>query len=73
MHVTRLSPEEHDRRLADISHLPHAVAAALVLTQDGGSLPLAGKGFLDATRIAAGDAAMWRTSSEIITTISLIV
>src|SRR3954470_12781676 len=23
MNVTRLSPEEHDRRLADVSHLPH--------------------------------------------------
>jgi prephenate dehydrogenase len=60
MHVTRLSVEEHDRRLADISHLPHAVAAALVATQDPASFPLAGKGFLDATRIAAGDAGLWR-------------
>jgi prephenate dehydrogenase len=60
MQVARLSPEEHDRRLADISHLPHAVAAALVATQDPASLPLAGQGFRDATRIAAGDPALWR-------------
>lgn len=60
MQVTRLSPEEHDRRLADISHLPHAVAAALVKTQDFASFPLAGQGFRDATRIAAGDAGLWR-------------
>ena len=60
MTVTRLSPDEHDRRLADISHLPHAVAAALVVAQDDASIPLAGQGFRDATRIAAGDAPMWR-------------
>jgi prephenate dehydrogenase len=60
MHVTRLSPEEHDRRLADISHLPHALAAALVTLQDEQSLPLAGKGFLDTTRVAGGNGGLWR-------------
>ena len=60
MHVTRLSPEEHDRRLADISHLPHALAAALVTLQEERSLPLAGKGFFDTTRIAGGDGGLWR-------------
>jgi len=60
MHVLRLSPEEHDRRLADVSHLPHALAAALVAMQDESSLPLAGKGFQDVTRIAGGDGALWR-------------
>ena len=60
MTVTRLSPQEHDRRLADMSHLPHAVAAALVATQEDASLPLTGQGFRDATRIAAGDPPMWR-------------
>jgi prephenate dehydrogenase len=60
MEVHRLTPEEHDRRLADASHLPHALAAALVLMQDDASLRLAGKGFLDVTRIAAGDGGLWR-------------
>ena len=60
MHVTRLSPAEHDRRLADISHLPHALAAALVTLQDDRTLPLSGKGFLDSTRIAGGDGGLWR-------------
>lgn len=60
MRTARLSPEEHDRRLADVSHLPHAVAAALVAMQEEDSLPLAGKGFRDATRIAAGDGGLWR-------------
>ena len=60
MEIRRMPPDEHDRRLADVSHLPHAVAAALVAMQDENSLPLAGKGFADATRIAAGDAGLWR-------------
>lgn len=60
MRLTRVSPEDHDRLLADISHLPHAVAAALVAMQDDAGLPLAGKGFLDTTRIAGGDGALWR-------------
>ena len=60
MVTTRVSPPEHDRRLADVSHLPHAVAAALIRMQDEASLALAGRGFADATRIAAGDAALWR-------------
>ena len=60
MRTCRLSPQEHDRRLADISHLPHAVAAALVAMQDDASLALTGKGFLDLTRIAGGDGGLWR-------------
>jgi prephenate dehydrogenase len=60
MRTTRLSPAEHDRRLADVSHLPHAVAAALVAMQDPASFELSGKGFADATRIAAGDGGLWR-------------
>lgn len=60
MRTTRLSPEEHDRLLADVSHLPHAVAAALVAIQEGRALNLSGKGFQDLTRIAAGDPGLWR-------------
>jgi prephenate dehydrogenase len=60
MKVIRLNPDEHDRRVALISHLPHALAAALVGIQDEETLALAGKGFADSTRIAAGDGALWR-------------
>jgi prephenate dehydrogenase len=60
MRTTRVSPAEHDRLLADVSHLPHAVAAALVAMQDEASFELAGKGFADTTRVAAGDAGLWR-------------
>jgi prephenate dehydrogenase len=60
MRTLRMSAAEHDRRVADISHLPHALAAALVAMQERESLALAGKGFADATRIAAGDGGLWR-------------
>jgi len=60
MSTTTLSPEDHDRLVCEISHLPHALAASLVTMQVDAALPLAGKGFLDATRIAGGDGALWR-------------
>jgi prephenate dehydrogenase len=60
MRVRRLTPEAHDRLIGDVSHLPHAVAAALVRAQSAGALTLAGKGFLDTTRIAGGEAGLWR-------------
>lgn len=60
MRTLRLSPAAHDQYLADISHLPHAVAAALVLMQSQAALDLAGKGFVDTTRIASGDPGLWR-------------
>jgi prephenate dehydrogenase len=60
MQTQQMPPAEHDRRVCDVSHLPHAVAAALIAMQEDESLPLAGKGFLDTTRIAGGDGALWR-------------
>lgn len=60
MRTTRLNPEEHDRLLADVSHLPHVVAAALVAMQQDAAFDLCGKGFVDVTRIAGGDAGLWR-------------
>jgi prephenate dehydrogenase len=60
MRTTRLSPVEHDRLLSDVSHLPHAIAAAIVSMQQAAALKLSGKGFADLTRIAAGDPVLWR-------------
>jgi prephenate dehydrogenase len=58
-----MSPQEHDERIARVSHLPHAVAAALVNAISLGvpkADTLAGGGYRDTTRIAAAPAAMWR-------------
>lgn len=60
-HPYTLSPSRHDQILARVSHLPHAVAAALVLLADAGKVTrYAGTGFGDTTRIASGDPALWR-------------
>jgi len=60
MQVVRLAPAEHDRLLAEVSHLPHVVAAALVQTVSPEAEPLVGTGWKDTTRIAASDPALWR-------------
>jgi len=57
--IVKLSPDDHDRLVAQISHLPHLLAALLVEAVDPKALPLAGGGFRDTTRIAAGPAPMW--------------
>jgi cyclohexadieny/prephenate dehydrogenase len=55
-----MSPRRHDTLLARASHLPHAVAAAIIhLARRGSAIDVAGPGFADTTRIASGDAAMW--------------
>ena len=56
----RIDPEIHDRLLAETSHLPHLVASALVEVLGDASGDLVATGFLDTTRVASGDPAMWR-------------
>lgn len=54
------TPQEHDDRLALVSHLPHLVAFAFMeVAADAESLAGVGGGFRDFTRIAAADAAIW--------------
>jgi prephenate dehydrogenase len=57
--VRRLSPEVHDHLVAQISHVPHLAAYALVSAADGEALLLAGRGFVDTTRIAASAEVLW--------------
>lgn len=62
--VTVLSPEEHDRKVALVSHLPQLAAVALCTVLDGqpggrDALQLAGGGFRDTTRIAASSPELW--------------
>ena len=59
MTVIEMSPEAHDRALAQTSHVPHVVASALARTLAGENHPLAATGFADTTRIAAGDPNVW--------------
>ncbi|KLN55099.1 prephenate dehydrogenase [Variovorax paradoxus] len=64
-HVVTMAPEEHDGAFAAVSHLPHLLAFAYInalIAQPQGDqfLRLAGPGFRDFSRIAAGDPVMWR-------------
>ena len=61
-----MSPRIHDQAVAGVSHLPYLIAVNLVetvheLSQTIEDAPLlAAGGFRDTTRIAGGDAVMWR-------------
>jgi len=61
--IVTLSPEEHDRIYAAVSHLPHLIAYAMVNTvadMDRSYLAFSGKGFTDATRIASSSEELWK-------------
>jgi prephenate dehydrogenase len=57
--VATMSAEEHDRVLAATSHLPHLVASAVAHATPAEFLPLVASGWLDTTRVAAGDPELW--------------
>ena len=60
--LVEMSPEEHDRAVALISHVPQVVSTIMArrLTDAPGSaLNLAGQGLRDVTRVAASDPEMW--------------
>ena len=63
--VGRLAPERHDALFAAVSHLPHALAFALVselaARPDANEyFRYAASGFRDFTRLASSDPEMWR-------------
>ena len=61
-----VDPEEHDRIMAMVSHLPQLISVALMNTALRGDAEhamldkLAGRGFLDMTRLAASDFGIWK-------------
>jgi prephenate dehydrogenase len=61
-----IDPGEHDRIMAMISHLPHIISVALMHAALAGDAShgmldkMAGKGFLDMTRLAASDYGVWK-------------
>ena len=57
--VIMMSPAEHDRILASISHVPHITAAALLNATDDEKIKYSGKGFIDMTRVASGASSVW--------------
>jgi prephenate dehydrogenase len=63
--VLVLTPDDHDRLVAVVSHVPHLVAATLMNSATAGAeqnaalLRLAAGGFRDMTRVAAGHPGIW--------------
>ena len=63
--VRQMTAADHDAAFAAVSHLPHLLAFAFMQSiasqkQSAAFLDLAGPGFRDFTRIAAGDPTVWR-------------
>ncbi|MCP4450889.1 MAG: prephenate dehydrogenase/arogenate dehydrogenase family protein [Planctomycetes bacterium] len=57
--VENLLPDQHDRIVARISHVPHVMAAALMNASHPDDLDYTGKGFVDTSRVASGPEDVW--------------
>ena len=60
--LVEMTPEEHDRGVALISHVPQVVSSIMarrLLDAPNAALGLAGQGVRDVTRIAASDPDLW--------------
>ena len=57
MRLVRLTPEEHDRQVALLSHVPYLLSVALTRLAPGSEC--AGPSFRDATRVAKSPPALW--------------
>ncbi len=57
--IKRMTPEEHDAVFANVSHLPHAVAASLINANSSDDLRFSGMGFIDTSRVASGPSNIW--------------
>lgn len=58
--VSIVSPDRHDALVALSSYLPHAVSAAVSLSQNPGSVILAAGSLRDTTRVSASDPELWK-------------
>jgi prephenate dehydrogenase len=57
-----MTPEQHDRAVALVSHLPQVAASAVaarLLTTSAEEVAVSGPGLHDTTRVAASDPALW--------------
>ncbi|GAB3769780.1 prephenate dehydrogenase [Nocardioides ginsengisegetis] len=62
-----MAPDEHDRAVARISHVPHLLAvlvAGRLADAPADHLALSGQGVRDVTRVAGGDPALWEQIIE---------
>jgi prephenate dehydrogenase len=60
--LLEFGPDEHDEKVARISHLPHMMAAVTTLAAlrgDPSAVSCVAGGFRDTTRVSAGDPGLW--------------
>ncbi len=57
--VIIMDPALHDKKIAQVSHLPHIVTQALCLALERDDAKYASRGFKDTTRIASSDPDVW--------------
>ncbi len=57
--VESMLPDQHDRVVAKISHVPHVMAASLMNASHPEDLMYTGRGFVDTSRVASGPEEIW--------------
>lgn len=57
--LLRLTPIDHDRTVAEASHLPHILACVTAAGLSTAAAPVAAGGFRDTTRVAASAPSLW--------------
>ena len=62
--VITMTPDVHDQAVGAVSHLPHVAATVLAAGTSSQHQPLASSGWLDTTRVAAGDPRLWQQIFE---------
>ena len=62
--VITMAPGVHDQAVGAVSHLPHVVATVLAAASSRREQQLVSSGWMDTTRIAAGDARLWQQILE---------
>jgi prephenate dehydrogenase len=55
-----MTPEDHDKSIAWVSHLPQLLSTALANTTDGKGTAIAGSGLRDMLRLAGSSYSVWR-------------
>lgn len=57
--IRLLTPEDHDRTVVTVSHLPQLASVALTMAIGGRDRGVAGTGLMDMTRLAKSPVALW--------------
>jgi len=57
--VLKFDPQWHDLTVAQVSHIPHLVAAEIISNVTDDCLSAAGSGLRDTTRVASGSPELW--------------